>query len=387
MTKKIAILGSTGSIGTNTIDVIRRHPDRFQVTGLAAGSNIQVLAEQIQLFQPTRVSVKSEAEVQGLRDLCPDWDGAIGIGEEGAVAVAVATDADLVMSSIVGAAGLKPTYESLKAGIDVALANKESLVIAGAVMTETARRSGAQIIPVDSEHSAIFQALRGNDIQAVRRIGLTASGGPFRTTPKEAFADVTLEQALKHPNWSMGAKITIDSATMMNKGLELIEATWLFGVPPEQIQIHIHPQSIVHSMVEYVDGSVMAQMGVPDMRTAIAYALSYPERIEAGVASLNLFEVGELNFHEPDFDKFPTLTLAYEAARLGNSYPAVLNAANEVAVAAFLERRIKFQDIFSLLEQTFQKHKPVAVQTIADVQSADRWAREATAAALNQVAA
>ena len=242
-------------------------------------------------------------------------------------------------------------------------------------------------MPVDSEHSAIFQALAGNERQAVRRIGLTASGGPFRETPREDFDKVTVEAALQHPNWSMGRKITIDSATMMNKGLELIEATWLFDFPPEMISIHIHPQSIVHSMVEYVDGSVMAQLGVPDMRCAIAYALSYPERIETGVESLNLFEVGELSFFKPDFEKFPTLTLAQEAARRGETYYAVLNAANEVAVEAFLKRQIKFTDIFDLIARTFQGHTPSVVTSIEDVLAADQWARQYTKDALARIAA
>lgn len=385
--KKIAVLGSTGSIGVSTLDVISRHPDRFDVVGLAAGSNVDLLAEQMGQFQPKKISVRSEEEKKALEKHCLSWKGDILVGEEGAARVATETNADLVVSAIVGAAGLVPTYESLNAGIDVALANKESLVIAGKVMTRAASLKGAQILPIDSEHSAIFQSLAGNDRQAVRRVGLTASGGPFRLTPREAFESVTVEQALKHPNWSMGDKITIDSATMMNKGLELIEVTWLFHYPPEMIEIHIHPESIVHSMVEYIDGSVMAQMGVPDMRCAIAYALSYPERIETGVAPLNLFNVRSLTFFEPDLGKFPTLVLAREAATRGESYYAVLNAANEVAVEAFLNRRIKFADIFRLIDQTFNQHKPFVIESIADVLSADRWAREQTKSALSKIAA
>lgn len=387
MRKRIAILGSTGSIGCNTVDVVLRHPERFEVVGLAAGSNVKVLAEQIKQLQPRVVSVRGPEQVKALSALCPDWSGSLLHGEAGAVAVAVETQADQVISAIVGAAGLVPTYESLKSGIDVALANKESLVIAGKVMTGIAESAQARIVPIDSEHSAIFQALMGNDVQAVRRIGLTASGGPFRETPQADLAHVTVEQALAHPNWSMGDKITIDSATMMNKGLEVIEATWLFGIPAERIRIHIHPQSIVHSMVEYVDGSVMAQLGVPDMRTAIAYAMTYPERIETGVEMLNLFEARELTFYEPDFDKFPTLTLAYEAARIGESMPAVLNAANEVAVSAFLARQIKFNNIFRLLEETMAQHHVSSIASVGDVLAADTWARDVARTGLSRIAA
>ncbi len=385
--KKVVILGSTGSIGRSTLDVIGRHPDRFEVVGLAVGSNVKLLAEQIGRFNPRKVSVRSTSEREKLQAQLTGWNGEILCEEAGAVEVAVTTEADIVVSSIVGAAGLVPTYESLSAGIDVALANKESLVIAGKVMTGQARANGAQLIPVDSEHSAIFQALAGNPRQAVRQIGLTASGGPFRQTPKEEFERATVEQALNHPNWSMGDKITIDSATMMNKGLELIEATWLFDCSPDQITILIHPQSIVHSMVEYIDGSVMAQLGVPDMRCAIAYALSYPDRIETGVESLNLFDIEKLTFYPPDEEKFPTLRLAQEAARQGESYPAVLNAANEVAVASFLEKKIKFSDIFELLEKTLEKHRPMTLTTIADVLAADAEGRSLAGQELLRVAA
>jgi 1-deoxy-D-xylulose-5-phosphate reductoisomerase len=385
--KQISILGSTGSIGVSTLDVIKRHPQRFKLVGLAAGSNVDLLAEQIRNFSPKKVSVRSTEDKKALQERCASWDGDILVGEEGAVEVATGSNADQVVSAIVGAAGLVPTYKSLDAGIDVALANKESLVIAGKVMTEAAKRNNAAILPIDSEHSAIFQALAGNDRKSVRRIGLTASGGPFRETPIELFESVTVEQALKHPNWSMGDKITIDSATMMNKGLELVEATWLFNYPADMIEIQVHPQSIIHSMVEYIDGSVMAQMGVPDMRCAIAYALSYPERVETGVAPLNLFDVRELTFFEPDLEKFPTLTLAREAATRGETYCAVLNAANEVAVEAFLNRRIKFADIFRLIDFTFNQHKPSVIESIDDVLIADQWAREETRSALARVAA
>jgi 1-deoxy-D-xylulose-5-phosphate reductoisomerase len=385
--KKIVILGSTGSIGTSALDVLDRHRDTFEVVCLVAGSNVDLLAQQIKAWSPLRVAVRGEEDRRRLKELCPDFSGDILSGEEGAVALAAHSGADLVLSAIVGAAGLKPTYESLKSGVDVALANKESLVIAGKVMTSVAHSNNARLIPVDSEHSAIFQALAGNDRATLRRVGLTASGGPFRELPAADFAHVTVEQALKHPNWSMGDKITIDSATMMNKGLELIEACWLFDLKPDDVQILIHPQSIVHSMVEYLDGSVMAQMGVPDMRCAIAYALSAPGRIESGVKSLNLFEVQSLEFYEPDLKKFRTLSLAYEAIRRGESFPAVLNAANEVAVEAFLNRQIRFSDIFCLLEQTLEKHQSMKIKTIEDVLSADQWARQTAHASLGHLAA
>lgn len=382
--KKIVILGSTGSIGTQTLDIVRRHPDRFQVLGLAAGKNVAQIEEQIRVFHPRCVSVAGVQEAELLRK---KFSNGLEIlyGEEGNCEIARSPEANFVVSAIVGAAGLKPTMAALEASKTVALANKESLVIAGEVMTRKAREKNVPLIPIDSEHSAIFQALAGNRRQDVRRIVLTASGGPFFQRPKETLAKVTVEEALKHPNWSMGPKITVDSATLMNKGLEVIEATWFFDMPARQVDVHVHPQSIVHSFVEYVDGSVLAQLGVPDMRCAISYAMAYPERVESGVASLDLLKVGNLSFFAPDPEKFSCLRLAYAAAESGQTMPAVLNAANEVAVARFLNREIGFMDIPALVERTMERHRPYPLKTLEDVLEADAWARRE--ALLQQVAA
>jgi 1-deoxy-D-xylulose-5-phosphate reductoisomerase len=369
--KKIAILGSTGSIGTQTLDIVSRHPDRFEVVALAAGRNLKLVAEQIARFRPKRVSVAGEDEARELRKAAPGVE--VLTGEEGNVDVARSPEADFVISAIVGAAGLRPTMAALEAGKTVALANKESLVIAGEVMTRKARERKVPLIPIDSEHSAIFQCLAGNRREDVKRIVLTS------------LASVTVEEALKHPNWSMGPKITVDSATLMNKGLEVIEATWFFDIPPGKVDVHVHPQSVVHSFVEYVDGSVIAQLGVPDMRCAISHAMAYPERVESGVASLDLLKIGNLSFFPPDFEKFPALRLAYAAVEEGKTMPAVLNAANEVAVARFLNRELGFTAIPRLVEQTMNRHKAFALQTIEDVLEADQWARREAKA--QQVAA
>jgi 1-deoxy-D-xylulose-5-phosphate reductoisomerase len=371
--KKVVILGSTGSIGTQTLDIVARHPDRFEVVALAAGRNVKLVAEQIARFRPKRVSVAGEDEARELRKAVPGVE--ILEGDGGNLEVARSPEADFVVSAIVGAAGLKPTMAALDSGKTVALANKESLVIAGEVMTRKAREKNVSLIPIDSEHSAIFQCLAGNRRQDVRRIVLTASGGPFFRRSKESLANVTVEEALKHPNWSMGPKITVDSATLMNKGLEVIEATWFFDVPAGKVDVHVHPQSIVHSFVEYVDGSVIAQMGVPDMRCAISHAMAYPERVESGVASLDLLKIGTLSFFPPDLDAFPALRLAYAAAEEGRTMPAVLNAANEVAVARFLSGELGFTDIPRLVERTMDLHKPFPLKTLEDVLEADRWAR------------
>lgn len=369
------ILGSTGSIGTQTLDVVERHSDRFQVVGLSAGTNLDLLKEQVKRFRPLRVSVSKREDAERFRR---SFEGAVEVlwGEEGHVAVARSSEADLVVSAIVGAAGLRPTLEALDAGHPVALANKESLVIAGELMTRKAKERGVSLLPIDSEHSAIFQALAGNRHRDVRRIVLTASGGPFFRKSQEELKRVTVDEALRHPNWKMGQKITIDSATLMNKGLEVIEASCLFHLPSEKIDVTIHPQSIVHSMVEYVDGSVIAQMGVPDMRCAISYALAYPERVESGVKSLDLTEVESLQFYRPDFQKFPCLELAYEAARVGRTMPAVLNAANEVAVARFLKREIGFTEIPRIISKVLERHDPRPLRDLKDLLEADRWARE-----------
>ncbi len=379
MTQKISILGCTGSIGVSTLDVIARHPDRFQAIALSAGSNLDLLLKQIHQHHPRLVSVKTEEEAGQLRKLLDDPSIEVIYGSEGAVRVATTDEADMVVSAIVGAAGLLPTLSALQRGKTVGLANKESMVIAGELMRQTASRTGADLLPIDSEHSALFQCLQGNRKEDVKRLILTASGGPFLNRPRSDFDSITVAEALQHPNWSMGAKITIDSATMMNKGLEIMEARWLFDVIIDKISVLIHPQSLVHSLVEYRDGSVMAQLGVPDMRVPIAYALSYPERIESGAESLDLFKQGRLDFFEPDFEKFPCLALAYEVARKGLTYPAVLNAANEIAVAAFLEKKISFVDIEKVNRKTVEAHHPKKVTSLEDILEADRWGRgEAT---------
>jgi len=383
--KKIVILGSTGSIGTQALDIVARHPDRFEVVGLAAGKKIELLEEQIVKFRPKRVSVSDPADAKRLREKFSKNGTEFLAGDVGNCELAGDPECNFVISAIVGAAGLKSTMTALECGKTVALANKESLVIAGEVMTRTAREKGVEIIPIDSEHSAIFQALQGNRLQDVKRLIVTASGGPFFQRSKDSLPSVTVEEALKHPNWSMGPKITVDSATLMNKGLELIEASWFFGMGAEKIAVHIHPQSIVHSLVEYIDGSVMAQLGVPDMRCAISYAMAHPERIESGVKSLDLVQLGTLTFFSPDMEKFPALRLAYEASKIGRTMPAVLNAANEVAVARFLNREIRFTDIPAIVERTMQSHRVVSLTGLEDVLEADAWARRE--ASQKQVAA
>ena len=373
-TKKIAVLGSTGSIGRNTLDVIARFPERFEVVALAAGANIELLAEQAQRFRPRLVSCKNEALAARLKELIPPGVE-VAHGKEGAIACATHPEAELVVSALVGAIGLLPTYEAIRAGKDIALANKETLVMAGRLVMEEARRQGVKILPVDSEHSAIFQALRAGRREEVSRLILTASGGPFRTRPREELARVTKEEALRHPNWQMGAKITVDSATLMNKGLEVIEAHFLFDVPPEKIEVKIHPQSIVHSLVEFRDGSVIAHLGVPDMRIPIAYALSYPERLPLELPRLDLVAVSPLTFEEPDLEKFPSLRLAYHALKLGGAAPAVLNAANEVAVESFLAGKLRFDLIPVLVERVLSALPPRAISSLEDVLEADILAR------------
>jgi len=377
--KKIILLGSTGSIGTQTLDIVARHPDRFEIVALAAGRKLSLIEEQIRKFRPKRVSVADAADAKVLREKFTKDGIEVLVGDEGNSSVAVSPEADFVVSAIVGAAGLGPTMKALESGKTVALANKESLVIAGEIMTRAARAKNVTLIPIDSEHSAIFQALAGNRRQDVKKLILTASGGPFFRKSREELARVSVEEALKHPNWSMGPKITIDSASLMNKGLEVIEATWFFDMPAVKVDVNIHPQSIIHSMVEYIDGSVMAQLGVPDMRCAISHAMAYPERVDSGVASLDLIKIGNLSFFAPDMDKFPCLRLAYEAAEAGRTMPAVLNAANEVAVARFLNREIGFSDIPELVARTLEHHQPFPLKTLEDVLEADTWARREAA--------
>ncbi len=375
--KRLAILGSTGSIGQNALAVVAEHPQEFQVVGLAAGKNVGMLAEQIRAVRPARVSVQDEAVARDLREsLAGHPLVEILVGPEGAVSVASAPEADIVVSAMVGAVGLPPTLAAVEAGKTVALANKETLVAAGPLVMSAVVARGVALIPVDSEHSAIFQALEGQRLDEVRRLWLTASGGPFRTWPQEKLATATPAQALKHPNWDMGAKITIDSATMMNKALEVIEASVLFGLPVSQIEVFIHPQSIIHSLVEFVDGSVLAQLGWPDMRLPIAYALTYPRRLPLNSEPLDLGKVAQLTFERPDFDRFPALRLGYEAAKIGGTMPAVLNAANEVAVAAFLDGRLPFPGIPRVVEETMAAHAPGPLKNLAQVLAVNNWARE-----------
>lgn len=374
--KRISILGSTGSIGVSTLDVISAHPGEFTITALAGGRNIALLKQQIERFRPRLVAVIDEAHARDLRTLVGATPPGILSGPEGYREAAAMGGTDMVVSAMVGAAGLLPTLDAIAAGRDIALANKETLVMAGGIVLNNAAQKGVTIIPVDSEHSAIFQCLQGQHREDLRRIILTASGGPFLHASAEELAQVTPAQALRHPNWTMGKKITIDSATMMNKGLEVIEASWLFGLPVSKIDVLIHPQSIIHSMVEYRDGSVIAQLGVPDMRVPIAYALSYPHRMIRAEAGLDLVNAGALTFFKPDAVRFPALRLAYAAAETGGTMPAVLNAANEVAVAAFIAEEIGFNEISSLVDQVLSRHRVRMEPRIEELLAADRQARE-----------
>ena len=376
--KRISILGSTGSIGKSALDVIAHNQERFEVVGLAEGHDISLLSEQIEKFRPKLVSVRDETSAKTLREFIKGKIPEIVWGIEGACQVASMTEADIIVSAIVGAAGLKPTVKAIEAHKTIALANKETMVIAGELVSSLSRDCGATILPVDSEHSAIHQSLSGHRREDVARLILTASGGPFLKVPLKDLEHVTVADALRHPRWLMGAKITIDSATMMNKGLEVIEAKWLFQMLPENIDVVIHPQSIIHSMVEYRDGCVIAQMGVPDMRAPIAYALSYPERVKTGVEKLDFMKIGHLTFEAPDHAKFPCLTLAYEAIKAGGSYPVVLNASNEVAVAAFLEGKIPFTSIARIVEKSVEQHGVRQCRTIEDILDVDREARSLT---------
>jgi len=378
----IAILGATGSIGASTLDVIARHPSRFRVAALTANRQVDELAELCKRHRPDYACIADASQAPRLRERLAGAGVGCKVlaGEAGLVEVASLPDVDCVMAAIVGAAGLRATLAAARAGKKLLLANKEALVVAGPVFMETVRASGAMLLPIDSEHNAIFQCLppfASGELVAkgVRRILLTGSGGPFRSRARAELHRVTPDEACAHPNWVMGRKISVDSATMMNKGLEIIEARWLFGASPEQIQVVVHPQSVVHSMVEYADGSVIAQLGHPDMRTPIAQALAYPERIEAGVTSLDLFHIGLLSFEQPDFERFPALRLAYAALRSGGAAPATLSAANEVAVAAFLEGRLPFLQITAVIEETLNGLPGRALGTLEDVLAADARAR------------
>ena len=373
--KKIAILGSTGSIGTSTLAVAEQFPDRFKVVAIAGGNNSKLLESQIRKFKPSLAAIADAKAAESLRKKCNDMPVRIVSGVEGMIEVATAEDADITVSAIVGTAGLVPTIAAIQAGKDIALANKEVLVTAGELVMAECRRWNVRLFPVDSEHSAIFQCLHSGQRGDVKRLILTASGGPFRNHSKGDLAKVRLAEALKHPNWSMGRKITIDSATLMNKGLEVIEAHWLFGMAPEQIKVLVHPQSIVHSLVEYRDGSVVAQLGMPDMKGPIAYALSYPERLPDVSPGLDLASIATLTFQEPDRDLFPCLGYAYDALKAGGSMPAVLSAANEVAVRYFLEEKIGFLDVPRVLKFVMEAHTPVTFRAVDEVLKADLWAR------------
>jgi 1-deoxy-D-xylulose-5-phosphate reductoisomerase len=374
--KRLAILGSTGSIGTHTLDVVASHPDQFEVTALAAGNNVDLLEQQVRRFHPRFVALVGEAAARKLARRLGPAGVEVAWGTDGLCCAGADTGADMVVSAIVGGAGLVPTMAALRAGKTLALANKETLVMAGELVTVEARARGIRILPVDSEHSAIFQCLENGDTSQVRRIVLTASGGPFRTLPLEAFAAITPEDALRHPTWAMGKKITIDSATLVNKGLEVIEAQWLFGLSVDRVDVIVHPQSVVHSLVEYVDGSMLAQLGVADMRLPIQYALTYPGRCACPAARLALEDLGALTFEAVDRRKFPCLDLAYEAARGGGSWPAVLNAANEVAVQWFLDRRIGFDEIPTIIRKALDAHPHQAILSVEDVLEVDRQVRE-----------
>ncbi|MEI6610008.1 MAG: 1-deoxy-D-xylulose-5-phosphate reductoisomerase [Deltaproteobacteria bacterium] len=384
--KKITILGSTGSIGLSTLDVIRKNPGRFQVVALAAGQNVKLLKNQIETFKPKIVSVSTNEIALKLRQaLSPSIKVKILYGKEGVNEIASFPEAKIVVSAISGAAGLMPTLAAIEAGKDIALANKETMVMAGEIVNRRAKIKKVKIIPVDSEHSAIFQCLQGENIKDLKRIILTASGGPFLNFNTNQLKQVRLSQALKHPRWKMGKKITIDSATLMNKGLEVIEAKWLFNLDIGKIDVLIHPQSVVHSMIELIDGSVLAQMGIPDMRIPISYALTYPERILNDLSFLNLLKTGKLEFRTPDIKKFPCLRLAYEAGLCGGTTPAVLNAANEIAVAAFLDQKIKFVDLPGIIDMVLTAHICGMHPSLKDILEADSWARIKTTKIIERI--
>lgn len=385
--KTISILGSTGSIGTQVLDIVSRLPERLKVVGLAAHRNVELLAEQVLQYHPSVVSIGTEEDARRLRTELEHRTSnvqqrtsnvEIVWGHEGLTRVATVAEAQTVVVSVAGAIGLAPTIEAIKAGKEIALASKEVLVAAGSLVTRLADEHGVRLLPIDSEHSALLQCLNGEDPKTIRRLILTASGGAFRDCPVESLRTATIEQALAHPNWTMGRKITIDSATLMNKCLEIIEAHWLFGVEPQEIEVVIHPQSIVHSMVEFDDGSTIAQLGVPDMRLPIQYALLYPERPETGLPRLDITQCGRLDFREPDLERYPALSLAYEALGRGGTMPAVMNAANEVAVGLFLDGRIDFLDICGITKKVMENHSPVTDPNLDQILEADAWARRKT---------
>lgn len=373
--KRISILGSTGSIGVKALEVVALYPDKFQVVALAGGKNFQKLKEQINQFHPELVCLVNGEAANQLAQSLPKGKTKILKGIEGLIRVATYPSAETVLAALAGSIGLMPILEAIKAQKNLAIANKEPLVMAGEILLKKAGEKGVTIIPVDSEHSAIFQALAGHRREDIKKIILTASGGPFLHRPLPDLAQVTPPEALNHPQWRMGQKVSVDSASLMNKGLEVIEAHWLFQVPPHKIEVLIHPQAIVHSLVEYIDGSIIAQMSLPDMRGPIAYALNYPERLDLARPSLNLAQIGKLTFHSVDKEKFPALELAYQALHRGGTMPAVLNAANEVAVEAFLAGKIGFLQIGELIKQTMEKHQPLDAQNLENIWQAHYWAQ------------
>ena len=378
--RNVVLLGSTGSIGTSTIKVAEDLPDRIRLLGLAAGNNAELLLDQTRKHRPEAISISEPAKARELRDTL-GTSTEVFSGAEGLVKLATLPGADIVLIAIVGTAGLEPALAAIRAGKDIAIASKEILVMAGEIVMREAREHGVNVLAVDSEHSAIFQCLDGKPAGSVRRLWLTASGGPFRTTPKEEFAGITVERALKHPSWVMGRKITIDSATLFNKGLEMIEARWLFDIEMGRVSVVVHPQSVVHSMVEFVDGSMLAQLSTPDMCLPIQYALTYPDRAPSERVQTNLAKLGCLTFEEPDAYRFPALELARKAGEIGGTLPAVLNAANEIAVEAFVNRRISFQDISALVRRTMDRHQQVPHPTLQRILEADGWARAEAARA------
>lgn len=373
--KNVVLLGSTGSIGTSTVKVADDLPDQIRLLGLAAGNNVELLLEQTRKHQPQAISIFDPGKANELRDVL-GTSAQVFSGNEGLIKLATLPDADIVLIAIVGTAGLQPALAAIRAGKDIAVASKEILVMAGEIVMSEARKYGVRVLAVDSEHSAIFQCLDGKSPASVRKLWLTASGGPFRKKPKEEFASITVEQALKHPSWVMGRKITIDSATLFNKALEMIEARWLFDIEMARVAVVVHPQSVVHSMVEFVDGSMLAQLSTPDMCLPIQYALTYPERAASERVQTSLARLGSLTFEEPDLERFPALELARRAGEVGGTLPAVLNAANEVAVEAFVNRKVNFPQITETVRRTMQAHKVVPHPTLEEILQADAWARK-----------
>lgn len=373
--KKISLLGSTGSIGTQTLDVVSNYPEAFQIEGLAAGSNTELLLKQAKEFKPKKVSVATKELADRIREDLPAGTQ-LYYGPEGLIEIAAGTEAEMVVTAVMGSMGLPSTLAAIEAGKTIGLANKETLITAGHLVTKRAEAKGVKLLPIDSEHSAIFQCLNGERRKDIDVITLTASGGSFRDLNRDQLKQVTVEDALKHPNWSMGAKITIDSATMVNKGLEVMEAHWLFGLPYDQIQVLLHPESIVHSFIQFKDTSIIAQLGNPDMRVPIQYALTYPERWPSSSPKLSLAEAGKLHFREMDFDRFPCLRLAYECGRMGGTAPTVFNAANEIAVARFLNREISFLQIENIIEEVLNRHDNKPEPSLEVIEESDRLARE-----------